>query len=74
MSVPLDEATGPSTWVIERVRVRGPLRWELDALGLVPGTAVRVLRRARGHLVIAVAEARYGLGDEVARGLLVRRG
>jgi len=74
MSVPLADATGPSRWVIERVRAGGDLGHELEALGLVPGTPVRVVRRARGHLLIAVEDARYSLGDEVARDVLVRRG
>jgi len=74
MSVPLADADGPSTWVVEGMRSRGDLRRELEALGLVPGTKVLVVRRFRGHLLVEVEEARYALGDEVARDVLVRRG
>ena len=74
MSVPLADAGSPSSWVVERLRSGKELRRELEALGLVPGTKVLVVRRFRGHLLVEVEEARYALGDEVARDVLVRRG
>ena len=74
MSVPLADAGSPSSWVVERLRSAKELRRELEALGLVPGTMVRILRRSRGSLLVQVGDARYSLGDEVARDVLVRRG
>ena len=75
MSVPspLAEASAPSDCVVVRLDAPGGLGRELRALGLVPGTVVRVLRRGRGYVLVAVEDARYSLGEEAARTVVVRR-
>jgi Fe2+ transport system protein FeoA len=73
MPCPLDEVPAPSECIVERLDARGDLGRELRALGLVPGTTLRVLRRGHGHILVKVEEARYSLGEEVARTVVVRR-
>ncbi len=38
----------------------------LRELGLREGSSVQVLRRDRGKLIVGIAEARFGVGTEVA--------
>ncbi|OGS51395.1 MAG: hypothetical protein A3K65_00385 [Euryarchaeota archaeon RBG_16_68_12] len=71
MALSLAEADAPHEYVVESVD--GSAIRELLALGFVPGTRVRVVRRSRGHVLVAVGDARYSLGDEVARSVRVRR-
>jgi len=71
MTCPLADADPEIPYVVERVE--GSIRGELYSLGLVPGTVVQVLRRSRGHVLVAVDEARYSLGTEVARFVHVGR-
>jgi len=73
MPSPLAEAPAPSECVVVRLDAAGGLGRELRALGLVPGTVVRVLRRGRGHVLVAIEDARYSLGEDVARTVVVRR-
>ena len=67
----LADADATSEYVVERVR--GSAQRELNTLGIVPGTSVRLLRRSRGHVLVAVGDSRYAFGEEVARSVLVRR-
>ena len=73
MSVPLADADPRDSHLVERTEAGGALEQELRALGIVPGTRVRILSRTRGHLTLAVGDARYAVGTEVARAVLVRR-
>jgi Fe2+ transport system protein FeoA len=73
VSVPLADADPRHPHLVERTEAGGALGQELRALGIVPGTRVRILSRTRGHLTLAVEDARYAVGTEVARAVLVRR-
>jgi len=71
MTCSLMETDASREYVVENVD--GAARENLYTLGFVPGTLVRVLQRSRGHILVAVGDARYSLGDEVARSVRVRR-
>src|SRR3989337_1468258 len=60
----LADADATSEYIVERVR--GSAQRELNTLGIVPGTSVRLLRRSRGHVLLAVGDSRHAFRAALA--------
>ncbi len=66
LSAPGEEA------MVERIGGKPEVKKHLENLGFVAGTAVKVITRMGGNLIVQVKEARVAISCEMAQKIMVK--
>lgn len=69
--MPLSYANLNESNTIQRVSGKPEIKRHLENLGFIPGTAVSIVNRLNGNVIVNVKDVRVALSEELARKIMI---